>query len=83
MGNSSPPLHGTDRDHPGASPKVDREGGELLRLPQWLRDLSPFTHFALVPAQSMAWGPFLAVLSLALAAGTVGVLAFQRRDLRC
>lgn len=57
--------------------------GELLRLPQWLRDLSPFTHFALVPAQPMAWGPFLAVLSLALAAGTVGVLAFQRRDLRC
>ena len=57
--------------------------GELLRLPQWLRDLSPFTHFALVPAQPMAWGPFLAVLSLALATGAVGVLAFQRRDLRC
>ena len=57
--------------------------GELLSFPQWLRDLSPFTHFALVPAQPMAWGPFLGVLLLALAAGTVGVFAFQRRDLRC
>jgi ABC-2 type transport system permease protein len=57
--------------------------GELLRFPQWLRDLSPFTHFALVPAHPMAWGPFLIVLAVALGAAAVGVLAFQRRDLRC
>jgi ABC-2 type transport system permease protein len=57
--------------------------GELLRFPQWLRDLSPFTHFALVPAQPIAWVPFLVVLALALTAGAVGVLAFLRRDLHC
>ncbi len=57
--------------------------GELLRFPQWVRNLSPFTHFALVPAQPMAWAPVLIVLALAFGAGAAGVLGFLRRDLRC
>ena len=36
--------------------------GELLRLPQWLQDVSPFEHLALVPAQDFRWAPFLALL---------------------
>ena len=32
--------------------------GELLQLPQWLQDLSPFEHLALVPAEDFRWAPF-------------------------
>ena len=30
--------------------------GDLLELPQWLQDLSPFEHLALVPAEDFALG---------------------------
>jgi ABC-2 type transport system permease protein len=54
--------------------------GELLRLPQWLRDLSPFDHLALVPAEDFRWAPVLVVGAIALATSLVGQAAFTRRD---
>jgi ABC-2 type transport system permease protein len=55
--------------------------GAVLGAPQWLLDLSPFQHVALVPAQ--AFRPSAAAAMLALAA--LGLLAsfwaFRRRDL--
>lgn len=62
---------------------VDLMFGELLRFPEWVRDLSPFTHFALVPAEPIAWVPFLVVLALAALLGAAGVRGFLRRDLEC
>jgi ABC-2 type transport system permease protein len=56
--------------------------GDLLKLPQWLQDLSPFEHLALVPAEDFAWGPFLALALLAVAVSAAGQVAFVRRDLR-
>ncbi len=54
--------------------------GPALEWPQWALDLSPFTHLAMVPAES--WAATAAVvmsgLGVALAAG--GALAFRRRD---
>jgi len=55
--------------------------GDLLKLPQWLQDLSPFEHLALVPAESFRWAPFVALCALALALSAVGQVAFARRDL--
>ena len=55
--------------------------GELLRLPQWLQDLSPFEHLALVPAQDMRWPPFVVLCVLTALVWTAGLLAFRRRDL--
>ena len=37
--------------------------GELLQLPDWVVDLSPFSHLALVPAEPLAWGPLLALFA--------------------
>jgi ABC-2 type transport system permease protein len=54
--------------------------GDVLRLPQWLQDLSPFEHLAPVPAQSFSWAPFLALSALALALSVAGQVAFVRRD---
>ncbi len=55
--------------------------GDLLKLPQWLQDLSPFEHLALVPAEDFRWAPFLALSALALALSVTGQVAFARRDI--
>jgi ABC-2 type transport system permease protein len=54
--------------------------GDLLQLPQWLQDLSPFEHLALVPAEDFRWTPVLVVAVIAAAVSVVGQLAFWRRD---
>lgn len=54
--------------------------GQLLQFPEWLMDISPFNHLALVPAESFRWTPFLVLLALAAAVSAGGQLAFRRRD---
>lgn len=54
--------------------------GELLQLPQWLQDLSPFEHLALVPVEDFRWAPFLLVGAVAVALSVAGQVAFLRRD---
>lgn len=55
--------------------------GDLWRLPGWLRDLSPFTHLPVVPVESFAVAPVLAVLAVAAALSVVGHLLLERRDI--
>jgi ABC-2 type transport system permease protein len=54
--------------------------GQLLGLPQWVMDISPFEHVPQMPVEGFAVGP--TVLLLAVAAGllTIGTVAFGRRD---
>ncbi|GAA4744868.1 exporter of polyketide antibiotics [Nocardioides endophyticus] len=54
--------------------------GEVLRLPQWFQDLSPFEHLAFVPAEDFRWAPFLVLASLAAVLSVAGQVAFTRRD---
>lgn len=56
--------------------------GQLLRLPRWVVDLSPFEHLARVPVESFRWLPFLALLGIAALLSAVGALGIGRRDLR-
>lgn len=55
---------------------------EAFRFPQWVRDLSPFTHLAMVPAEDFRWWPFLALLVVAALLSAAGQLAFRLRDVR-
>jgi ABC-2 type transport system permease protein len=55
--------------------------GELLKLPQALLNLSPFTHIPAVPAVSMTVTPVVALLGVAAVLLALGGLAFRRRDL--
>jgi ABC-2 type transport system permease protein len=55
--------------------------GEVLRLPQWLQDLSPFEHLALVPAEDFELVPVVAVAALAALVSVAGQIAFRRRDI--
>lgn len=54
--------------------------GELLQLPQWFQDLSPFEHLALVPLEPFRWAPFVALTAVAAALSVAGQIAFRRRD---
>lgn len=56
--------------------------GEVLRLPQWTQDLSPFEHLALVPAEPFRGLPFILLLALAAVLGATGEIGFTRRDVR-
>ena len=56
--------------------------GELLRLPEWLRDISPFPHLALVPAEPFQALPVIVVAGVALLLSAAGQFAFRARDVR-
>jgi ABC-2 type transport system permease protein len=55
--------------------------GDVLDLPQWLQDVSPFEHLALMPLQDFRLAPFLVLTLVAIALSAAGQLAFRRRDL--
>ena len=54
--------------------------GELLRFPQAVIDLSPFSHLALAPAEDVRWMPVVVVALIALVLSIAGQTAFRRRD---
>ena len=55
--------------------------GDVFDLPQWLQDVSPFEHLALMPLQDFRLAPFLVLALVAVALSAAGQLAFRRRDL--
>ncbi len=55
--------------------------GAVFELPQWMLDLSPFTHAPAVPAEAFAAVPVLWLAGAAVGLGALGFLAFRRRDL--
>jgi ABC-2 type transport system permease protein len=55
--------------------------GQMLRLPQWLLDVSPFTHVPAVPAEAFTATPLVWLGAAAVALGALGFAAFRRRDL--
>jgi ABC-2 type transport system permease protein len=55
---------------------------EVLRLPTWVRQLSPFTHLPKVPAEAVHWPPILILTAIAVALTAAGVWGFTRRDIQ-
>lgn len=55
--------------------------GELLKLPQAILNLSPFTHTPAVPSADVNIVPLAILLTVALALTGAGVYAFRKRDL--
>ena len=54
--------------------------GQLLQLPQWLMDISPYTHIPLVPTQDVRWAPLIVLTLIAAALIGAGIAGFRRRD---
>jgi ABC-2 type transport system permease protein len=57
------------------------EFGDLLDLPDWLVNLSPYTHLPALPGGSVQWLPLVVLTLVALALAAVGVAGLRRRDL--
>ena len=54
--------------------------GPLLSLPDWVTDLSPFTHVPLLPAAGLDVMPLLVLTAVAVGLAAAGTVAFRRRD---
>lgn len=54
--------------------------GELLQLPRWVMDASPFSHVPQLPVADLSWPPLIALTLIAAALLVAGVAGFGRRD---
>ena len=54
--------------------------GPLLGLPDWVMDISPFTHVPLLPAAGFDVVPLLVLTAVASALCAVGLVGFRRRN---
>ncbi|KRF43298.1 polyketide antibiotic transporter [Terrabacter sp. Soil811] len=57
------------------------EFGDLLDLPGWLVDLSPFTHLPALPGGTVGAAPLVGLTLVAAALSAAGVAALRRRDI--
>lgn len=55
--------------------------GALWRLPGWLTGVSPFEHLPIMPVESFALGPWLAIAVAAAFLSVAGHLLLVRRDI--
>ena len=54
--------------------------GSILKLPEWVIDISPFTHTPVAPADSIEGWPLLVMSVIAIAICSIGLALFRRRD---
>ena len=55
--------------------------GDILGLPDWVADLSPFQRVPQLPADNLRIAPLVVLLALAAALTTTGLTAFRHRDI--
>lgn len=55
--------------------------GDSLQWPQWVLDLSPFTHAPRLPGGVVSATPLVWLCAIALALGAAGLIGLRRRDI--
>ena len=56
-------------------------GAATFQLPQWVQDISPFTHIPKAPAADITAVPVLSLVAISAVLGVAGLVAFRRRNL--
>jgi ABC-2 type transport system permease protein len=56
-------------------------GAATMQLPQWVQNISPFTHVPKVPAADVTTVPILSLVALSAVLAVAGLVAFRRRKL--
>jgi ABC-2 type transport system permease protein len=56
--------------------------GEVFQMPEWLTDVSPFRHLAMVPAEDFRLVPVVVVLGAAAALTSAAQWSLSRRDIK-
>jgi len=56
------------------------EVGSLLKLPEWVQNISPFTHTPAAPAPTIEAWPLVVMSAIAVGLMALGLVAFRRRD---
>ena len=56
--------------------------GSVAGMPQWVLDVSPFSHVPRVPGEALHPSPVIWALVVDLALLTLGLLGLHRRDIR-
>jgi ABC-2 type transport system permease protein len=56
--------------------------GQILQLPGWLMNLSPFTHIPQMPVEPFSATPVVALSAVAAGMVAAGIAGFARRDVR-
>ena len=85
------PAWSAEDAHGGGGPELLWQAGHLvlvvgllpgtLDLPQWIRNISPFTHIPALPAASFDIVPVLILAAVALRLTALGMQAVRRRDI--
>jgi ABC-2 type transport system permease protein len=55
--------------------------GPVLRLSQWVMDLSPFTHVPKVPGGELSLAPLTGLAAAAVVLTGAGLAGFRQRDI--
>ena len=55
--------------------------GDLLNMPQWAMNLSPFSHIPQLPLEDMRVLPLLVLTGMALVLAASGIVLYRRRDM--
>jgi len=55
--------------------------GEILRFPDWVKDLSPFVHLPLLPVQDFRFAPVAVELVVAASLALLAYAGLRRRDI--
>lgn len=55
--------------------------GEILQMPDWMMDISPFNHIPKIPAENFDWLSSASLTALAAILIIIGWISFRRRDL--
>jgi ABC-2 type transport system permease protein len=67
---------------PGAGGFVLQVLADIFAWLPWVRQLSPFSHLAAVPATGPNWPGTIGLLAVASLLAGAGVAGYRRRDLR-